>query len=73
MILNLETSVPSNYFLKFIYLSFTRFFIPLTDNLFTKSMLDNNYLEKIDEKFIKGEESISIIEKFKFNRLKSSI
>ncbi len=33
-------------------------------------MLVNNYLKKIDKKFIRGKESISIIEKFKFNRLK---
>ena len=65
----LETSVPTNPLIKFFYLMFSRSFIPLIGQLFSKDKTAYKYLQKSAEKFPSGKNFINVLEKCGFTNI----
>ena len=69
LLIILETSVPSNKFLKFFYNIYTLTFIPLITRLFSNNPAAYNYLEKSAKEFPYGKNLKNILLKVGFSEV----
>ncbi len=65
----LETSVPSNPFIRFIFNIYTKVFISLISNVFSKNPKAYSYLEKSAKNFPSGNDFAKILIKSGFNNV----
>jgi len=65
----LETSVPKNFLINFIYILFIRLYIPFISSIFSKNVSAYSYLQKSAEKFLSGEKFISVLKKCGFKKI----
>ncbi|MDG2476086.1 MAG: ubiquinone/menaquinone biosynthesis methyltransferase [Flavobacteriaceae bacterium] len=67
----LETSVPNNFLIRYIYLLFTSIYVPLISFIFTKNTKAYNYLLDSTKEFPKEEEFIKILNSVGYRNIKS--
>lgn len=67
----LETSVPNNFLIRYIYLLFTSIYVPLISFIFTKNTKAYNYLLDSTREFPKEEEFIKILNSVGYRNIKS--
>ena len=65
----LESSVPQNSIIKFLYFMFSRAFVPFIGSIFSKNKLAYNYLQKSAEKFPCGHVFVSILKECGFKTI----
>ena len=66
----LETSIPKNYFFKQLYFLYTKLFLNLVGNFFSKDKKAYNYLSDSAAKFPYGKKFNNILRKIGFNEVK---
>ena len=67
----LETSVPNNFLIRYIYLLFTSIYVPLISFIFTKNTKAYNYLLDSTKEFPKEDEFIKILNSVGYRNIKS--
>ena len=69
----LETSTPSNYILKSIYLIYTKFYVRLIGWIFSKNFFAYSYLQHSASKFPCGVDFINILKSSGFKAISSNV
>jgi demethylmenaquinone methyltransferase/2-methoxy-6-polyprenyl-1,4-benzoquinol methylase len=67
----LETSVPSNFLIKYLYLIFTSIYVPLISFIFTKNIKAYNYLLDSTKEFPNEKEFKKILSSVGFKNIES--
>ncbi|MDG2372386.1 MAG: bifunctional demethylmenaquinone methyltransferase/2-methoxy-6-polyprenyl-1,4-benzoquinol methylase UbiE [Flavobacteriaceae bacterium] len=65
----LETSIPKNYLINFIYMLFIRLYIPFISSIFSNNVSAYSYLQKSAEKFPSGEKFVSVLKRCGFKKI----